>query len=61
MINIEKQKQHGIKQARKIIANIYKKKSEQGGKLTKDQQTEIARQQGVIDRWQRASKKGWKL
>ena len=61
MINIEKQKQHGIKQARKTIANIYKKKEAQGGKLTKDQQEEIARQNGIIDRWQRASKRGWKL
>lgn len=64
MINLEKQKRIGIKQAKVTIANIYKqKKPNDKGKLvlTSEQQAEIARQQAIIDRWQRANGKSWKL
>lgn len=60
MINLEKQKRHGIKQARHTIANILKKKQD-GVKLTKEDHDKIAQQQAIIDRWQRAGKRGWKL
>lgn len=61
MINIEKQKQIGIKQARHTIANIYKKAKSENRKLTPTEHEAIAKQQQTIDRWQRASKRGWKL
>jgi len=60
MIDIEKQKRKGIKAARKIIADILNKKKE-GAKLTQEDHDTIAKQQAVIDRWQRAGAKGWKL
>jgi len=59
MIDLEKQKRIGIKQAKKTIANIYKQK--RSGKLTHEQQNEIARQNEIIARWQRTSAKGWKI
>jgi hypothetical protein len=60
VIDIEKQKRHGIRQARKTIANILKKKKD-GVKLTQEDHDKIAAQQTIIDRWQRAGAKGWKL
>lgn len=60
MIDIEKQKKQGIKNARKVIANILKKKK-QGEKLTPDDHDTIAHQEAIINRWQRSTAKGWKL
>lgn len=60
MINIEQQKRQAIKVARKKIADILNKKKE-GVKLTQQDHDDIAKQQTVIDRWQRAGAKGWKL
>lgn len=59
MINIEHQRRLGIKQAKKSIANIYKKRK--GSKLTDGDRAEIARQQVVLDRWERTSSNGVKL
>lgn len=60
MIDLHKQKHIGIKQARKTIANIYRKKKD-GGKLTREDQANIAKQEAIIARWERAGKRGWKL
>lgn len=59
MIDIEKQKRIGIKQAKATIANIYKKAN--GRKLTQQEFEAIAKQQAVLNRWERAGKRGWKL
>lgn len=60
MIDLEKQKRIGIRQAKATIANIYRKKKD-GDKLSKDDQQKIATQQAIIARWERAGKRGWKL
>lgn len=61
MIDIEKQKYIGIKQAKATIANLYRKRKLEGAKLTKEDQDNIAKQQAIIARWERTTKKGWKL
>ena len=61
MINLEKQKHIGIKQAKQSIANIYKKAKSENRKLTQAEHEQITRHQNALDRWQRASKRGWKL
>ena len=61
MIDLEKQKHIGIKQAKKSIANIYKKAKSENRKLTPAEHEQITRHQNTLDRWQRASKRGWKL
>lgn len=55
MINLEKQKRIGIKQAKATINNIYKKRK---GKLTPEDHETIAKQQQVIDRWERTTTRG---
>lgn len=58
MIDIKQQKTAGIEQAKRKIADIYKKSKREGVKLTKLDRAEIAKQQLVINRWQNATRKG---
>lgn len=55
MIDLDKQKRIGIKQAKRTIANIYKKKK---GKLNDEDRANIAKQQQVLDRWERTTPRG---
>jgi hypothetical protein len=59
MIDLERQKAIGIRQAKKTLANIYKRRKA-GEKYPTDQDkiTELNR---TIARWQSAGPKGWKL
>ncbi len=62
MIDLEQQKTAGIRSAKKVIADIYKKKkSDPTYKLTQDDRQAVAQAQQAIDRWQRVTKRGWKL
>lgn len=61
MIDLEKQKRIGIKQAKKTIANIYKKAKAENRKPTAIERDAIQHQQTIVDRWQRTSKRGWKI
>lgn len=59
MIDLERQKRIGIRQAKKTLANIYKRRK--SGDKRKDDQDKIAELNRTIARWQSASTKGWKL
>lgn len=59
MIDIEKQKRIGIKQAKRTQANIYKKAK--GGKLSDEDRAKIDQQQMIIDRWERTTPRGVRL
>lgn len=59
MIDLERQKRIGIRQAKKTIANIYKRRK--NGDKRKDDQDKIAELNRTIARWQSAGPKGWKL
>lgn len=59
MINIEKQKKHGIRQAKKTIANIYKRRK--AGDKRPDDMDKIAELNRTIARWEAAGPRGWKL
>lgn len=59
MIDLERQKRIGIRQAKKTIANIYKRRK--NGDKRPDDQDKIAELNRTIARWQSTSSKGWKL
>lgn len=59
MINLERQKAIGIRQAKKTLANIYKRRK--AGDKRPDDQEKIAQLERTIARWQSVSSKGWKL
>ena len=59
MIDLERQKRIGIRQAKKTIANIYKRRK--NGDKRYDDQDKIAELNRTIARWQSTSSKGWKL
>lgn len=56
MIDIEKRRRIGIKQAKRTIANIYKKNK--GKKMSDQDREQIAKQEILIDRWKRINKRG---
>lgn len=62
-MDMERQKRIGIKQAKRTIANIYKKRKAAGQKLNNEDRETIAKQELIISRWQRVTKagKGWHL
>lgn len=59
MINLERQKAIGIRQAKKTLANIYKRRK--AGDKRPDDQEKIAQLERTIARWQSVTTKGWKL
>lgn len=59
MINVERQKAIGIRQAKKTIANIYKRRK--NGDKRPDDQEKIAQLERTIARWNSATPRGWKL
>ena len=62
MMDLDTQKKVGIRNAKKVIADIYKKKkSDPTYKLTQTDRDTVAKAQQALDRWQRVTKRGWKL
>lgn len=59
MIDLEKQKRVGIRQAKKTIANIYKRRK--AGDKRPDDMEKIDQANRTIARWQSAGPRGWKL
>lgn len=59
MINLERQKAIGIRQAKKTLANIYKRRK--AGDKRPDDEDKITALNRTIARWQSAGPRGWKL
>jgi hypothetical protein len=59
MINLERQKAIGLRQAKKTLANIYKRRK--AGDKQKDDQDKIAELNRTIARWEAVTPRGWKL
>lgn len=59
MIDLERQKRIGLKQAKKTLANIYKRRK--AGDKRPDDQDKIADLNRTIARWNAAGPRGWKL
>lgn len=62
-MDIERQRRIGIKQAKRTIAKLIKKRKDAGVKLSAEDHEKIQHQQNIIARWQRAKKdgRGWHL
>lgn len=59
MVDIERQKRIGIKQSKRTIRNINKRRVK--GKLTPEDRELLELAQATLDRWERLTPKGMKL
>lgn len=59
MIDLDRQKRIGIKQAKKTLANIYNRRK--AGDKRPDDQDKITDLNRTIARWNAAGPRGWKL
>lgn len=59
MVNLERQKAIGLRQSKKTLANIYKRRK--SGDKRPDDQDKISQLERTIARWNSVTTKGWKL